>query len=155
MANLARKILADDKTRFLTTVSGVGFAVMLVLVQVGIFLGMLDSASITIERTDADLWVTARNTANIDFANTFPETYVKRVRSVPGVARADNLIVWFVTVALPGGAKESALVYGLENFPRWGMPWSLEDEEVDPRDLRRGHYVIIDDSAERRFGPFR
>jgi putative ABC transport system permease protein len=153
MVSLARKMLADDKTRFLTTVSGVAFAVMLVLVQVGIFLGMLDSASITIERTDAEIWVTARNTSNIDFANTFPETYVKRVRSVPGVARADNLIVWFVTVALPGGGKETALVYGLENFARWGLPWAVA--EADPRDLRRGHYVIIDDSAERRFGAFR
>jgi putative ABC transport system permease protein len=153
MINLAQKILAHDKTRFLTTVAGVGFAVMLVLVQVGIFLGMLDSASITIDRTDAELWVTARNTPNIDFANTFPETYVERVRSVPGVLRADNLIVWFVTVALPTGAKESALVYGLENFPRWNLPWSVEDGA--PGDLRRGRFVIIDDSAERRFGPFR
>src|SRR5438270_12897152 len=126
MVHLATKILLDDKTRFLTTVSGVAFAVMLVIVQVGIFLGMLESASITIERLDADLWVTARNTPNIDFANTFPESYVQRVRSVPGVLRADNLIVWFVTVALPSGAKETALVYGLENFPRWGMPWSME-----------------------------
>ena len=74
MVHLATKILLDDKTRFLTTVSGVAFAVMLVIVQVGIFLGMLESASITIERLDADIWVTAKNTPNIDFANTFPET---------------------------------------------------------------------------------
>ena len=62
MVHLATKILLDDKTRFLTTVSGVAFAVMLVIVQVGIFLGMLESASITIERLDADLWVSAKNT---------------------------------------------------------------------------------------------
>ena len=74
--HLATKILLDDKTRFLTTVSGVGFSVMLVIVQVGIFLGMLENASIAIERLDADIWVTARNTPNIDFANTFPELYV-------------------------------------------------------------------------------
>ena len=47
--------------------------------------------------------------------DTFPDSYVQRVRSVPGVRRADNLIVWFVTVALPSGAKESTLVYGLEH----------------------------------------
>ncbi len=59
-------------------------------------MGLLDNASITIEHIDADLWVTSRNTPNVDFAHTFPETAVKRVRSVPGVERADNLIVWFV-----------------------------------------------------------
>ena len=53
----------DDRTRFLTTVSGVGFAVMLVFVQVGLFLGLLENASITIDRIDADLWVTAQEHA--------------------------------------------------------------------------------------------
>src|SRR3954469_16829425 len=142
-----------DRTRFLTTVSGVGFAVMLVFVQVGIFLGMLESASITIDRLDAELWITARNTANIDFANTFPDSYVHRVRSVPGVERADNLIVWFVTVALPTGGKESALVYATEDFAAWHFPWHVV--EGNPRDLRRGRYVMLDESAARRFGAFR
>jgi putative ABC transport system permease protein len=152
MVHLPIKILVDDRMRFLTTVSGVAFAVMLVIVQVGVFLGMLQSASITIEQLDADLWVTAKNTPNIDFANTFPELYVQRVRSVPGVLRADNLIVWFVTVALPTGAKEAAIVYALEDFGRWDFPWDVV--AGDPRDLRRGRYVFIDDSATRRFGPF-
>jgi putative ABC transport system permease protein len=152
MIHLATKVLLDDKTRFLTTVSGVGFAVMLVVVQVGIFLGMLENASIAIERLDADIWVTAKNTPNIDFANTFPELYVHRVRSVPGVSRADNLIVWFVPVALPSGAKEATIIYALEDFPRWKFPWNVA--EGNPQDLRRGRYVFIDDSAEKRFGRF-
>lgn len=152
MVHLATKILLDDKTRFLTTVSGVAFAVLLVIVQVGIFLGMLESPSITIERLETDLWVTAKNTPNIDFANTFPELYVHRVRSVPGVLRADNLIVWFVPVALPSGAKEATIVYALEDFPRWNFPWGVVSG--DPLDLRRGRYVFLDESAERRFGPF-
>jgi putative ABC transport system permease protein len=152
MIHLATKVLLDDKTRFLTTVSGVGFAVMLVVIQVGIFLGMLENASIAIERLDADIWVTAKNTPNIDFANTFPELYVHRVRSVPGVLRADNLIVWFVPVALPSGAKEATIIYALEDFPRWKFPWNVA--EGNPQDLRRGRYVFIDDSAEKRFGRF-
>ena len=101
MVDLARKILLHDRTRFAVTVMGVAFAVALVFVQVGLFEGLLSNASITIERCAADLWVTARNAPNVDLASTFPETYVQRVRSVPGVARADNLIVWVVRVALP------------------------------------------------------
>jgi putative ABC transport system permease protein len=153
MIDLARKILLHDRTRFLITVSGVGFAVTLVFVQIGLFRGLMENASLTIERTDADLWVTARNTPNVDFSNTFSETLVNRVRSVPGVARADNLIVWFGRVSLPNGANENAVVYALEDFARWGLPWRLE--AGDPRDLRRGKYVILDDSATKRFGPFR
>ena len=152
MVDLAIKILLDDKARFLTTISGVAFAVALVYVQVGLFVGLLAGASVTIDRMDADLWVAAHNTPNVDFANAFPETYVGRVRSVPGVDRADNLIVWFATVALPGGAKESAVIYALRDFTRWNLPWKVL--EGDPGDLRRGPYVFLDDSAARRFGPF-
>jgi len=152
MVDLARKILLHDRTRFLITVSGVAFAVTLVFVQVGLFQGLLSNASVTIERSDADLWVTARNTPNVDFSNTFPETYVQRVRSIPGVARADNLLVWFARVALPTGATENAVIYALEDFTRWRLPWRIASG--DPRDLRRGKYVILDDSARKRFGKF-
>ena len=51
--DLATKSLLHDKLRFLITVSGVAFAVTLVFVQVGLFLGLLDNASITIEHIDA------------------------------------------------------------------------------------------------------
>ena len=101
--DLATRSLLHDKLRFLITVTGVAFAVTLVFVQVGLFLGLMDNASLTIEHLDADLWVTSHNTANVDFAHTFPETYVKRVRSIAGVERADNLIVWFMNVSLPNG----------------------------------------------------
>ena len=152
MVDLALKMLLDDKNRFLVTVLGVGFAVALVLIQVGLFFGLLENASITIEKLNADLWVMARNTPNVDFANPFPENYVQRVRSIPGVAWADNLIVWYAVVALPSGAKESVIYYGLEDFGRWGFPWKIV--EGDTANLRRGRFVMLDESAERRFGPF-
>ena len=152
MVDLATKSLLHDKLRFLITVSGVAFAVALVFVQVGLFLGLMDNASLTIEHLDAELWVTSHNTANIDFAHTFPETYVNRVRSVPGVARADNLIVWFMNVALPNGAVEGTEVYALEDFEHWKFPWNLQSGSRE--DLRRGNYFILDDSAKKRWGAF-
>jgi putative ABC transport system permease protein len=152
MVDLAIRIILDNKARFLVTVTGVGFAVTLVFVQVGLFVGLLASASVTIDRMDADVWVAARNTPNVDFGNPFPETYVQRVRSVPGVLRADNLIVWFATVALPGGAKESAVIYGVKDPERWNLPWDVREGE--PSDLRRGRFVFLDESATRRFGRF-
>jgi len=152
MVDLATKSLLHDKLRFAITVSGVAFAVALVFVQVGLFLGLLDNASVTIEHADADLWVTSKNTPNVDFAHVFPESAVQRVRSVPGVAHADNLIVWYMTLTLPSGAQEASLVYALDDFRRWNIPWNVE--QGDLTDLGRGQYVFLDASAEKRFGPF-
>jgi putative ABC transport system permease protein len=153
MVSLARKNLLHDRLRFAITVSGVAFAVTLVLVQVGLFMGLLGKATVTIENASADLWVTSRETPNVDFAHTFPETNVLRVRGVPGVARADNLIVQFMNIQLPNGAEEGSLVYALEDFTAWNLPWKVDAGDV--RDLKRGLYVMMDRSAERRFGAFK
>jgi putative ABC transport system permease protein len=150
--DLATRSLLHDKLRFFITVSGVAFAVTLVFVQVGLFLGLMDNASLTIDQIDADLWVTSRNTPNVDFAHTFPETYIKRVRSVPGVARADNLIVWFMNASLPTGAVEGTEVYALENFAAWSFPRGVVEGNL--ADLRRGPYMVLDDSAKKRWGAF-
>jgi putative ABC transport system permease protein len=150
--DLATKSLLHDKLRFFITVSGVAFAVTLVFVQVGLFLGLMDNASLTINQIDADIWVTSRNTPNVDFAHTFPETYVKRVRAVDGVARAGNLIVWFMNVNLPTGAVEGTETYALENFERWNFPWNVAEGNLG--DLRRGQYMMLDDSAKKRWGAF-
>jgi putative ABC transport system permease protein len=152
MVDLATRTLLHDKLRFLITVSGVAFAVTLVFVQVGLFLGLMDNASLTIDHIDADLWVTSRNTPNIDFAHQFSETYVNRVRSIGGVAAADNLIVWFMNVNLPSGAVEGTEVYAMSDFAKWNFPPGLAEGDV--RDLRRGPYFILDDSAKKRWGAF-
>jgi len=152
LVSLARKNLLHDRLRFVITVAGVAFAVTLVLVQVGLFMGLLGKATVTIEHAHADLWVTSKETPNVDFAHTFPETTVLRVRGVAGVARADNLLVQFMNIQLPSGAEEGCLVYALEDFSAWNLPWSVD--QGDARDLRRGSFVLMDRSAERRFGPF-
>lgn len=152
MVDLASKMLLHEKPRFATTVFGVSFSVALVLIQVGLFFGLLDNASITIEHTDADLWITSRSTPNVDFGHAFSERRVHRVRAIPGVARADNLIVAFMNIALPSGAEESTLVYALSDFGKWGLPWDVDQGDV--ADLRRGSYFMIDESSARRFGSF-
>jgi len=152
MVSLARRNLFHDRLRFVITVAGVAFAVTLVLVQVGLFLGLLDKATVTIEHAAADVWITSRNTPNVDFAHTFPETVALRARGVPGVVRADNLIVAFMNIQLPSGATEGSLVYALEDPGYWRLPWAVT--AGDPADLRRGDNILMDRSAELRYGPF-
>lgn len=154
MVNLARRMIAHDWLRFAITITGVGFAVTLVLVQVGLFQGILSYATVSIERASADLWVTPRSTPNVDFTASFSETLVNRVRSVEGVARADNLIVMFAQVTQPNGVREGVMLYAMEDFAGWNLPWSVNGDDVTARDLRRGSYVLLDESARKRFSPY-
>jgi putative ABC transport system permease protein len=152
MFDIALQLFMHERLRFVITLAGVAFAVQLVLVQVGLFLGLLDKASVTIANLRADLWVTAKNTPTIDFAHGFPENYVNRVRSVPGVELADNLIVGYLFMTLPAGNDETVIVYAMENFERWQFPWKVTNGRLG--DLRRGDFIFLDGSAERRFGRF-
>jgi len=152
MVDLALRMLLHDRMRFLITVAGVAFAVQLILSQVGLFLGLVQNSSVIVRHIPADIWVTSRNTPNVDFAQAFPETYVNRVRSIPGVARADNLIVTFVNATLPTGATEGTVTYALEDFRAWNLPWDMESGNVE--DLRRGNFIVTDASAARRIGAF-
>ena len=153
MVDLARKILLHDKMRFLITVSGVAFAVTLVFVQVGLFEGLLDNASVTIERIDADLWVTARNTPNVDFSNTFPET-LRPARPLDprrGAGRQPDRLVRRASRCRPAPRRTRSSTPSRTSPAGASLDGSLEG---DPRDLRRGKYVILDDSARKRFGAF-
>ncbi|MEO5762968.1 MAG: ABC transporter permease [Vicinamibacteria bacterium] len=153
MVSLARKNLFHDRIRFAITLAGVAFAVTLVLVQVGLFLGLLDKATVTIRHSNADIWIVGKNTPNVDFGRPIPETLVLRARGVEGVERAENAIVQFMTIQLPNGSAENSLVYGVSDGASWNLPWKIEEGHGGD-DLERGFNVVMDRSASLRFGNF-
>jgi putative ABC transport system permease protein len=55
-------------------------------------------------------------------------------------------------VNLPTGAVEGTEVYALENFERWNFPQNVVDGNL--ADLHRGPYMVLDDSAKKRWGAF-
>ena len=114
MIDLAVKNLFHDKVRFLITTSGVAFSVLLVTIQLGVFLGLMNDADITIRKFGADLWVTSRNSETVDFPHFFSDSRVLRVRSVEGVIRADNLLVSMAELAQPSGAMEGVCLRARE-----------------------------------------
>lgn len=152
MIDVAFRVLSFSRGKFALTVVGVAFAVTLVLVQVGLFRGLLANATVTIDHADADLWITSHNTPNVDFPQYFEDAYVDRVRSVPGVQRAQNLLVAYAQMQLPSGAQEMFIVYGIDEPSLWRLPWSVA--EGSTVDLRGGHFMLLDQSAVRRFGAF-
>jgi putative ABC transport system permease protein len=56
-----------------------------------------------------------------------------------------------MNIQLPTGAEEGGLVYAMDDFTAWNLPWAVNDGDV--RDLKRGAFILMDRSAERRFGP--
>ena len=73
MWTLARKLLFHDRLRFAVAIAGVSVSVMLVLVQVGLYFGFMDTASSLIDASHADLWVGKKGNESFEFATPFDE----------------------------------------------------------------------------------
>ena len=61
MPPLAQRNLFHDKVRLAVTLTGIVFSVVLIVVQLGLFLGFATATSNLIDHSGADLWITSKN----------------------------------------------------------------------------------------------
>lgn len=125
MWTLARKILLHDRIKFIVAAAGVSISVLLVLVQIGLYLGFMGNASTLIDHSTADIWVTARGNEQFDFATPMDERLYYKVAAVPGVGRAERMLLSFGQFKLPKGGTQGVQVVGVEKDGQLLVPWNL------------------------------
>ena len=54
---IAWKTLATDRGKALSAIVGVVFSFVLVNIQGGLYLGLIEKASLLVDRCDADIWI--------------------------------------------------------------------------------------------------
>ena len=117
MWTLARKLLLHDRLRFVVAIAGVSVSVMLVLVQVGLYFGFMDTASSLIDASRAHLWVGKKGNESFEFATPFDERVFYRVASVPGVKRTERVLMNFAQFKLADGGDLGVQIVGVEAAP--------------------------------------
>jgi putative ABC transport system permease protein len=145
MWNLARKLLLHDRLRFAVAIAGVSVSVMLVLVQVGLYYGFMDTASSIIDASKADLWVGKKSNESFEFATPFDERAYYRVSSVPGVAHAERMLMSFAQFKLADGGDLGVQVVGIETAPGYApliAPWHVI--AGDTRRLAEPGAIVVD-----------
>jgi len=85
--------LTHSKLRFLVSVLGITFAVVLMLVQLGFWRALLDSQTALINKLDADLVLVSASLTTITDPQSFPHDRVRQARAVAGVKSAKPLYV--------------------------------------------------------------
>ena len=127
---LARKILLHDRVKFAVAAAGVSISVMMVLVQIGLYLGFMQNASNLIDHSEADVWVMGEANENFDFAAPIDERAFYKVASTPGVAHAERMILAFGQFRLADGGTQGVQVVGLERDARLLRPWNVVAGDV-------------------------
>jgi putative ABC transport system permease protein len=147
---LAWRNLVHDKVRLAVTVTGIVFAVVLIVVQLGLFLGFTSATSSLIDRSGADLWVMARNVPYIEQGVPFTERKLATVLATPGVAAASKYIARFTQWKRPDGRQESAQIIGVDLESELGAPWNLVSGTLN--DLRKPDAVFVDEIYRGKLG---
>lgn len=147
---LAWRNLIHDKVRLIVTLTGIVFAIVLIVVQFGLFLGFQDTSANVIEHSGADLWVAAPGTPHLNGATPFPESKLYKALGVPGVATVQKYIVTFVNWKLPDGGQEAAQIAGFDLETGLGGPWALTEGSVEA--LHGEDTVIIDELFKMKLG---
>lgn len=142
MPNLALANLTHDRVRLVVTLTGIVFALVLIIVQFGLFLGFLDTIGAVIDKSKADLWVMGPGVPHVNGGVDIPEGRRYQVLAVPGVERAEKWIVVFSAWKLPTGANEMVQIVGYDLESTLGGPWNLT--EGSEEGLRAEDTVIID-----------
>ncbi len=141
--NLAAKDIQHNLGRFALTIVGIGMLLMTVMGMAGIYRGLIEDATLLVERIGAELWVVQRDTRG-PFAEVsrVPKALVYRVLSVPGVASAREFVFNTIQREHNGRPLRMAIL---------GLSWPLDKGEWLPlmagRPLAQNHYEMVADKT--------
>jgi putative ABC transport system permease protein len=146
---LAWRNLVHDRVRFIATLVGVAFSVVLMAIQWGLLLGCAETAAGLIDHAGVDFWVTSRGTPNVDNGLAFREAFRFKALSVPGVAAVDPLVLRYVDWRRPDGRSEIVIVVGFDLDSGVGQPWGVEESI---QDLRIPDSIMLDRLYAEKLG---
>ena len=144
-------MLIADRGKLLAAIVGVVFSVVLVCLQGGLFLGLIQKASLLVDHCDADLWVGHLRMNNVDFPHDVPRQWVHRIRSVEGVESAEACLFGHSVMTLPSGGFEQVLVVGGNNASLQAAKKSLVLGDAEDVDLPDAVFMDIDDLEKVEF----
>lgn len=141
--NLATRDIRHNLGRFTLTVIGIGMLLMVVMGMGGIYRGVVEDATLLIDRVGADLWVVQRDTRG-PFAeqSRVPSNLVYRAAAVPGVQSSREFLFHTIQRQRDGKALRIAVM---------GLSWPTDKGQwltlTNGRPLGQAHFEMIVDKT--------
>ena len=141
--NLAFKDIQHNLGRFVLTALGIGMLLMIVMGMGGIYRGIIEDATLLVDRVGADIWVVQRDTRG-PFAelSRVPPSLVHRVASVPGVDSSRKFVYHTIQRERSGKPLRIAVL---------GLDWPTDRGEwltlAAGRSFRQAHFEMVADRS--------
>src|SRR6266567_1417980 len=140
---LASRNLFQDRLRFIATLIGIVFSVVLVMVQMGLYLGFGRMVTTMIDHASADLWVVSKGATSFEDLTLLDIRARNRLPSINGVAEVISVVIGFADWRRQtDGRVKPVFVVGSDLNADALMPWNLVDGSVDA--LRSTDAVAVD-----------
>ncbi len=149
IVKLAIRNLLHDRARFLVTLVGVLFAVVLLAVQLGLYLGARKMIVGMVAHTTGDIWIAAYGANSFEQAPPLTGRERFLALSVPGVESVNPLVVAFSGWRKPDSGTVNVIVIGAEKGEASLKPWNIVEGAAAPA-LQDG--VIVDRTYAKILG---
>lgn len=143
--------LKRQPIRYLVAVTGIGFAALLMYMQLGFQSGLLNSATTFYEALDTDLILISPGTLNSGNFQQFPQSLLYNALGVEGVKQVIPIYVANVNAQQLGGVKPTSL--RLIGFDPATNVLKLPEVTAQLDKLRIPNYVLFDARGNRNTGP--
>jgi len=150
IVKLAAKNLFHDRLRFIATLIGIVFSIVLVSVQMGLFLSFGRMVTTMIDHAPADLWIIPRGTKCFEDPSLLDERERFRAMAVKGVSDAIPILISFAQWRVPNGGTVPVLVIGANLWAAGLRPWNIFEGTLDSLSIPDA--VAIDRSYFERLG---
>jgi putative ABC transport system permease protein len=147
---LASRNLFHDRLRFVATLVGIVFSVVLVMIQMGLFLGFGRMVTVMIDHASTDLWIVPKGAKCFEDPSLLDIKVRDRVAAVEGVATTIPLVIGFSAWRLENGETTPVFIVGADLRDGGLQPWNLV--EGDAQALSTRGAVAIDRSYFQRLG---
>ncbi len=108
------RMLWRDRRRFLPPLLAIGLSAVLIAVQCGLVLGLVETTSAIIDHCSADVWVLPRDAPSLHQTYTFPLAWQSRLDLQPEIDRSEPYLTGMGRWRVPAhGRTELCMLIGL------------------------------------------
>ena len=147
---LASRNLLQDKLRFIATIVGIVFSIVLVTIQLGLYLSFERMVTTMIDHAPADLWVVPLGTKCFEDPSLLDASDRAKMLAVQGITQAVPVVIGFAAWTVPAGGTTPVFVIGSTDSDVGLHPWNYIQGSLET--LSSPHAVAVDKTYFGRLG---
>jgi putative ABC transport system permease protein len=147
---LASRNLFHDRLRFVATTIGIVFSVVLVMVQMGLYLGFGRMVTTMIDHASADLWVVRKGTKCFEDPSLLDLRKQREIIANSQVSEVVPMVIGFSDWQLTSGELTPVFIVG-SDLARGSLdPWNVVEGEI--KSLIGHDVAAVDRTYKERLG---